>query len=57
VITFVYFWRRQRLVSFGLLWFFLNIAPVLNARLLGANVFTERYLYLPSLGFCWIAAW
>jgi tetratricopeptide (TPR) repeat protein len=57
LIAFVYFWRRQRLVSFGLLWFFLNIAPVLNARWLGANVFTERYLYLPSVGFCWIAAW
>jgi tetratricopeptide (TPR) repeat protein len=54
--AFVYFWRRERLVSFGLLWFFLNLAPVLNARWLGANVFTERYLYLPSLGFCWIAA-
>jgi len=52
-----YSWRRERLVSFGLLWFFVNIAPVLNARWLGANVFTERYLYLPSLGFCWIAAW
>jgi tetratricopeptide (TPR) repeat protein len=54
---FAYSWRRERLVSFGLLWFFLNLAPVLNARWLGANVFTERYLYLPSLGFCWIAAW
>ena len=43
-------------VCFGLLWFYLNLAPVLNARWLGANVFTERYLYLPSLGFCWIAA-
>jgi tetratricopeptide (TPR) repeat protein len=57
VATFIYFWRRERLVSFGVLWFFLNVAPVLNARWLGANVFTERYLYLPSLGFCWIAAW
>jgi tetratricopeptide (TPR) repeat protein len=55
--AFAYSWRRERLVSFGLLWFFLNIGPVLNARWLGANVFTERYLYLPSLGFCWIAAW
>jgi tetratricopeptide (TPR) repeat protein len=55
--AFAYSWRRARLVSFGLLWFFLNLAPVLNARWLGANVFTERYLYLPSLGFCWIAAW
>jgi tetratricopeptide (TPR) repeat protein len=55
--AFAYCWRRERLVCFGLLWFFLNIAPVLNARWLGANVFAERYLYLPSLGFCWIAAW
>ena len=54
--AFVYSWSRERLVSFGLLWFFLNLAPVLNGRLLGANVFTERYLYLPSLGFCWIVA-
>jgi len=57
LVAFAYSWRRERLVSFGLLWFFVNIAPVLNARWLGANVFTERYLYLPSLGFCWIAAW
>jgi len=55
--AFVYSWRRERLVCFGLLWFFLNLAPVLNGRWLGANVFTERYLYLPSLGLCWIAAW
>jgi Tfp pilus assembly protein PilF len=55
--VFVYSWKRERLVSFGLLWFSLNLAPVLNGRWLGANVFTERYLYLPSLGFCWIAAW
>jgi tetratricopeptide (TPR) repeat protein len=55
--AFVYSWKRERLVSFGLLWLFLNLAPVLNGRWLGANVFTERYLYLPSLGFCWIAAW
>jgi tetratricopeptide (TPR) repeat protein len=57
LVAFLYFWKKERLVSFGLLWIFLNIAPVLNARWLGANVFAERYLYLPSLGFCWIAAW
>jgi len=55
--AFVYSWRRERLVCFGLLWFLLNLAPVLNGRWLGDNVFTERYLYLPSLGLCWIAAW
>ena len=50
-------WKRHRLVSFGLIWFFINTAPVLNSRWLGPNVFTERYLYLPSVGFCWVLAW
>ncbi len=56
-LAFVPLWKRQRLVSFGFIWFFINIAPVLNSRWLGPNVFTERYLYLPSVGFCWVAAW
>jgi tetratricopeptide (TPR) repeat protein len=54
---FVLFWNRARLVSFGLLFFFLNLAPVLNVPWMAANVFTERYLYLPSVGFCWVLAW
>jgi len=54
---FVFFWNRVRLVSFGLLFFFLNLAPVLNAPWMAANVFTERYLYLPSVGFCWVLGW
>jgi tetratricopeptide (TPR) repeat protein len=53
----VFFWNRVRLVSFGLLFFFLNLAPVLNAPWMAANVFTERYLYLPSVGFCWVLGW
>ncbi len=56
-LAFVPLWKRKRLVSFGFIWFFINIAPVLNSRWLGPNVFTERYLYLPSVGFCWVAAW
>jgi Tfp pilus assembly protein PilF len=54
---FIFFWNRVRLVSFGLLFFFLNLAPVLNAPWMAANVFTERYLYLPSVGFCWVLGW
>lgn len=54
---FVFFWNRARLVSFGLAFFFLNLAPVLNVYWVAANVFTERYLYLPSVGFCWVLAW
>lgn len=54
---FAYLWQRGRLVSFGLIWFCVTLAPVLNAELIGENVFTERYLYLPSVGFCWIVGW
>jgi Tfp pilus assembly protein PilF len=50
-------WKRGERVSFGFVWFFVNIAPVLNARWIGPNVFTERYLYLPSVGLCWLAAY
>jgi tetratricopeptide (TPR) repeat protein len=57
VVAFRALWKRSRLISFGFVWFFLTLAPVLNSRWLGPNVFTERYLYLPSVGFCWVAAW
>ncbi|MBZ5564887.1 MAG: tetratricopeptide repeat protein [Acidobacteriia bacterium] len=55
--VFLALWKRSRCVSFGFLWFIITLAPVLNSRWLGPNVFTERYLYLPSVGFCWVAAW
>lgn len=56
-VAFGSLWRRAHRISFGFVWFFINIAPVLNSRWLGPNVFTERYLYLPSMGLCWVAAW
>lgn len=51
---FVVLWRRARLASFAILWMMVTLAPVLNPRWMAANVFTERYLYLPSVGFCWL---
>jgi tetratricopeptide (TPR) repeat protein len=49
--------RRSRAAAFAILWVIVPLAPVLNARWLVANVFAERYLYLPSAGFCWLVAW
>ncbi|MGH9326979.1 MAG: tetratricopeptide repeat protein [Terriglobia bacterium] len=57
VMVFLALWKRARLASLGLLWFFVTLAPVLNARWMAANVFAERYLYLPSAGFCWVLGW
>lgn len=56
-ILFVFARRRARLAAFAMLWMLVTLAPVLNARWMAANVFTERYLYLPSVGFCWLVAW
>jgi hypothetical protein len=50
-------WKRARLVSFGLIFFLLNLAPVLYSPWMAANIFTERYLYLPSAGICWGLGW
>jgi predicted negative regulator of RcsB-dependent stress response len=43
--------RRDRIVSFGLLWFIICLIPVLDIIPL-SNKFAFRYLYLPSVGFC-----
>jgi tetratricopeptide (TPR) repeat protein len=52
---FVWLWSRARPISFAFIWMGATLAPVLNARWLPAAVFAERYLYLPSIGFCWLA--
>jgi protein O-mannosyl-transferase len=48
--------RRAPFYSFAILWMGLTIAPTLNPRWMMAAVFAERYLYLPSVAFCWLAA-
>jgi tetratricopeptide (TPR) repeat protein len=39
------------------MFFLLNLAPVLYSPWMAANIFTERYLYLPSAGLCWGLGW
>ena len=56
-IFFAALWKRAHIVSFALLWLFLPLLPALNARWMPASVFGERYLYLPSIGFCWLLSW
>lgn len=49
--------RAAGAASFGIVWLLVTLAPVLNVRWMPINAFAERYLYLPSAGFCWLAAW
>lgn len=49
----VWTFRAARTVSFGLAWIALSILPISNAFAVTAKpLFAERFLYLPSVGFC-----
>ncbi len=51
----VFLYHTYPVLSFGILWFFLTMIPVSN--LVPALHFkAERYLYLPSIGYCLILA-
>ena len=51
-----FFLARSALIRFGIFWIAVTLAPALNLTGVGQNVFAERYLYLPSAAFCWVAA-
>ncbi|MGB6429777.1 MAG: tetratricopeptide repeat protein, partial [Candidatus Acidiferrales bacterium] len=55
--AFLWLWKNARTAAFSFLWMGATLAPVLNARWMPASVFAERYLYLPSVGFCWLVGW
>jgi len=56
VILSVYLRRYSRIYTFSILFFFITLLPVSNAVPL-INFIAERYLYLPSLGFCLLVSY
>jgi tetratricopeptide (TPR) repeat protein len=48
-------YRRLPVIGFGIAWFFVSLLPVSNIIPLQA-LLNERFLYLPSVGFCAILA-
>ena len=48
-----YFIKRNRIISFGLLWIFICLLPVSNFISL-INPIADRYLYFPSIGISFI---
>ncbi|HXW14190.1 MAG TPA: tetratricopeptide repeat protein, partial [Terriglobia bacterium] len=56
-LAFVVLWKSNRQAAFGVVWVLATLAPVLNVRWMTSNPFAERYLYLASVGFCWIVGW
>ncbi len=50
----IYFWKKQPVVSFGLLWFLIGLAPTSNILVPINGLLYEHWLYLPMIGF-WLA--
>ena len=48
--------RRQPIITLGLVWLALTLLPVTNIVPI-RNPMADRYLYLPSVGFCAIVGW
>ncbi|MGH9461246.1 MAG: tetratricopeptide repeat protein, partial [Vicinamibacteria bacterium] len=48
--------RRDRLALIGAAWMGIFLLPVLNAGTFTDVLVAERFLYLPSVGFCWLLA-
>jgi tetratricopeptide (TPR) repeat protein len=57
VVVWGVLWKAARPASFGIVWLLVTLAPVLNARWMGPYVLADRYLYLPSVGFCLAVGW
>ena len=55
VLTF-YKWRNNQAVIFGLVFFIGTIFPVLQLLPVGSSIISDRYTYLPSIGFFFVFA-
>lgn len=50
-------WRRSPIASFGILWFFLCLAPTSNIAVPVSGLLYEHWLYLPLAGFFLTLIW
>jgi tetratricopeptide (TPR) repeat protein len=53
----VIFWKRNRIISFGILFYLVNLALVLQVLPVGSAVIAERYTYIPYIGLFFIIGW
>jgi tetratricopeptide (TPR) repeat protein len=51
-----YFRATRPILALALCWFVFTLAPALSLNTLAINFFTERYLYIPSVGFAILAS-
>jgi Tfp pilus assembly protein PilF len=52
----VWSWQRQRLITFSILYFLVTLSIVSNIVFPIGTTMSERFLYMPSIGFCIVLA-
>lgn len=52
IASLIYLTRRAPLCAFSAVWVFVTLLPAMDISAVGRNALAERYLYLPSFGFC-----
>ncbi len=53
----VYFFRKSKAVVFGILFFLVNIALLLQFLPVGGAIIADRYTYIPYIGFFFLLGW
>jgi protein O-mannosyl-transferase len=49
-------WRRRNLESFGLIFYLITLSIVSNLVFAVGTNMAERFIFMPSVGFCWVLA-
>lgn len=44
--------RKRSIVAFSILFYFVTLSPVSNILFIGGSSMAERFMYIPSFGFC-----
>ena len=50
-------WKKNRVITFGFAFYFVNILLVLQLVVVGSALIAERYTYIPLIGLFFIAGW
>ena len=59
VVSFISVQKRERVTAFGIIWIWITLAPsaVIAIVSISSTPLAERYLYIPSAGFCLLAGY
>jgi tetratricopeptide (TPR) repeat protein len=49
-VSTLFLWKKQKIYLIGLIWFFMNLFPVIGIVQVGSQGSADRYMYIPMIG-------